>query len=112
VKKDARVFVLADSDAFSDEVIPIAANQLLAVDVVHWLMGDEAYSGMTSTEADAPITHTRKQDVLWFYGTIFLAPALVIAAGAMVTRRGRRRGPRTGSGPAGAPGPTRSGVQS
>jgi hypothetical protein len=105
VKKDARVFVLADSDAFSDEVIPIAANQLLAVDVVHWLMGDEAYSGLTSTEADAPINHTRKQDVLWFYGTIFLAPALVIAAGAMVTRRGRRRGPRAASGSAGAPTP-------
>jgi hypothetical protein len=105
VKKDARVFVLADSDAMSDEVIPIAANQLLAVDVVHWLMGDEAYSGMTSTEADAPITHTRKQDVLWFYGTIFLAPALVIVAGVLVTRRGRRRGPRRsgGSPPGGSP---------
>jgi ABC-type uncharacterized transport system len=113
VKKDARVFVLADSDAVSDEVIPIAANQLLAVDVVHWLMGDEAYSGMTSTEADAPITHTRKQDVLWFYGTIFLAPALVIVAGMLVTRRGRRRGPRPAAGsppPPGAPSP--QGVES
>ena len=36
---------------------------------------------MTSTEADVPITHTRKQDVVWFYSTIFLAPALVIGAG-------------------------------
>jgi len=98
IKKDARVFVLADSDSVSDEVIPIAANQLMAVDIVHWLMGDEAYSGTVSTEADAPITHTRKQDVLWFYGTIFLAPALVIATGVMVTRRGRRRGPRVASG--------------
>jgi hypothetical protein len=101
VKKDARVFVLADSDALSDDVIPVAANQLLAVDVVHWLMGDEAYSGVASTEADVPISHTRKQDVIWFYGTIFLAPALVIAAGVLVTRSGRRRGPR---GPAATPG--------
>jgi gliding motility-associatede transport system auxiliary component len=93
VKKEARVFLLADSDSLSDDVIPVAANQLLAVDVVHWLMGDEAYSGVASTEADVPISHTRKQDVIWFYGTIFLAPALVIAAGVLVTRSGRRRGP-------------------
>jgi hypothetical protein len=102
VKKDARVFVLADSDALSDDVLPAAANQLLAVDVAHWLMGDEAYTGITSTEADVPITHTRKQDVIWFYGTIFLAPALVIVGGVMVTRRGPRRGRRLAS--AGTPG--------
>ncbi|HMC94905.1 MAG TPA: Gldg family protein, partial [Polyangia bacterium] len=112
VKKEARVFVLADSDALSDEVIPIAANQLLAVDVSHWLMGDEAFSGMTSTEADAPISHTRKQDVLWFYGTIFLAPALVIAAGMLVTRRGRRRGPRGGTTTPGAAAGNPKGAQS
>ncbi len=90
VKKDARVFVLADSDLFDDEALPVAANQLLAVDVSHWLMGDEAFTGQTSTEADAPVSHTRKQDVIWFYGTIFLGPALVLAAGVMVTRKTRR----------------------
>ncbi len=86
VKKDARVFVLADSDAFDDEALPAGANQLMALDVAHWLMGDEAYTGLTSTEADVPISHTRKQDVIWFYGTIFLAPVLVILAGIGVTR--------------------------
>lgn len=91
VKKDARVFVLADSDAFGDDALPAGANQLLALDVAHWLMGDEAYTGKTSTEADVPISHTRKQDVVWFYGTIFLAPALVIVAGLGVTRGARRR---------------------
>ena len=54
VKKDARVFVLADSDSFDDEALPVAANQLLALDVSHWLMGDEAFTGLTSTEADVP----------------------------------------------------------
>jgi gliding motility-associatede transport system auxiliary component len=101
VKGDARVFVLADSDALSDDVIPIAANQLLAVDVIHWLMGDEGFSGVASTEADAPITHTRKQDEVWFYGTIFFGPALVILVGLAVTRGGRRRRAR----PAGAASP-------
>jgi ABC-type uncharacterized transport system len=101
VKKDARVFVLADSDLFDDEALPVAANQLLALDVSHWLMGDEAYTGITSTEADTPISHTRKQDVGWFYGTIFLGPALVIAAGLGVTRRGRRKkGQQRRGGPA------------
>ena len=94
VKKDARVFVLADSDLFDDEALPVAANQLLALDVSHWLMGDEAFTGLTSTEADAPITHTRKSDVVWFYGTIFLGPAMVIMAGLMVTRAARRKGRR------------------
>jgi hypothetical protein len=101
VKKDARVFVLADSDLFDDEALPVAANQLLAVDVSHWLMGDEAFTGMTSTEADTPVSHTRKQDVVWFYGTIFLGPALVLAAGMMVTRRTRPK--KRGSGAPGAP---------
>jgi len=105
VKKDARVFVLADSDLFGDEALPVAANQLLAVDVSHWLMGDEAFSGTTSTEADVPVTHTRKQDVVWFYSTIFLGPALVIVAGMAITRRGRRKRRGRPSAPTGPAGP-------
>jgi hypothetical protein len=91
VKKDARIFVMADSDMFSDQGIRYAANAPLVLDIVHWLMGDEAFSGQTSTEADVKITHTRKQDVVWFYSTIFLAPALVIGAGVLVTRKSRRK---------------------
>ena len=64
---------------------------MLALDAIKWLMGDEAFSGQTSTEADVKITHTKKQDVVWFYSTIFLAPALVIGAGVMVTRKSRRK---------------------
>jgi hypothetical protein len=91
IKKDARVFVIADSDWCSDETIKVAANGPLAMDVIHWLMGDEAFSGQTSTEADVKIVHTRKQDVAWFYSTIFVAPALVIGAGVVVTRKARRK---------------------
>jgi hypothetical protein len=91
VKKDARVFVIADSDWIGDEAIKIPGNSVLALDVVRWLMGDESFSGQTSTEADVKITHTRKQDVAWFYSTIFLAPALVIGAGVVVTRKSRRK---------------------
>ncbi len=91
VKKDARVFVIADSDWIGDEAIKIPGNSVLALDVVHWLMGDEAFSGQTTTETDVKITHTRKQDVAWFYSTIFLAPALVIGAGVAITRKSRRK---------------------
>jgi hypothetical protein len=91
VKKDARIFVMADSDMFGDQGLRYAANAPLVLDIVHWLMGDEAFSGQTSTEADVKITHTRKQDVAWFYSTIFLAPALVIGAGVLVTRKSRRK---------------------
>ena len=91
VKKDARVFVIADSDWIADEAIKVPGNSVLALDVIHWLMGDEAFSGQTSTEADVKITHTRKQDVVWFYLTIFLVPAAVIGAGVVVTRSTRRK---------------------
>jgi hypothetical protein len=87
----SRVFVVADSDCFADEAIQAAGNELLALDVMHWLMGDEAYSGLVSSEADLPIAHTRKQDVVWFYSSIFLAPALVVAIGWTTTKRRRRR---------------------
>jgi hypothetical protein len=86
-----RVFVVADSDCFADEAIQAAGNELLTLDVMHWLMGDEAYQGLVSSEADLPIAHTRKQDVVWFYSTIFLAPALVVAIGWSTTKRRRRR---------------------
>jgi gliding motility-associatede transport system auxiliary component len=105
VKEDARVFVIADSDWIGDEAIKVPGNGVLAGDVIHWLMGDEAFSGQTSTETDVKITHTRKQDVVWFYSTIFFAPALVIGAGVMVTRKSRskRRQEKRAGKPAGAP---------
>jgi len=101
-KKDARVFVIADSDWIDDEAIKVPGNSVLALDVIHWLMGDESFSGQTSTEADVKITHTRKQDVAWFYSTIFLAPALVIGVGVAVTRKSRRKRRET-KGASGAP---------
>jgi len=64
-------------------------------------MGDEAYQGLVSSEMDLPVTHTRKQDVVWFYSTIFVAPALVLGIGYMTTKKRRRKGPSPGA-PGGA----------
>jgi hypothetical protein len=97
-----RAFVIADSDCFADEAIQARGNELLTLDVMHWLMGDEAYQGLVSSEMDLPINHTRKQDVVWFYSTIFLAPALVLGFGWMTTRRRRRQKPAASA--PGAPG--------
>jgi hypothetical protein len=87
----SRVFALADSDCFGDEAVQVAGNELLTLDVFHWLMGDEVYQGLVSSEIDLPVTHTRKQDIVWFYGTIFLAPTLVLAVGYGTTRRRRKK---------------------
>jgi len=106
IKKDARVFVIADSDWIADEAIKVPGNGVLALDAIRWLMGDEAFSGQTSTEADVKITHTRKQDVVWFYSTIFLAPALVIGAGVFVTRKSRRKRRQDRGGKPAAPPPS------
>jgi hypothetical protein len=90
-KGNGRMFVVADSDFISDAVIRVGGNGLFTLDVVRWLLGEEAFSGAITSEADVPITHTRKQDVGWFYSSVFLVPALVIGVGMTVTRRTRRR---------------------
>jgi len=90
-KGSARLVAIADSDFLSDAVIRFGGNGLFVLDSVRWLTGDEAYTGATSSEADVPITHTRKQDVVWFYSSVFLAPVLVIGLGLAITRRTRRK---------------------
>jgi hypothetical protein len=100
-KGQSRAFILGDSDCFTDEAIVMPGNELLTLDVVHWLMGDEAYQGLVSSEMDLPVTHTRKQDVVWFYSTIFVAPALVLGIGYMTTKKRRRKAGSPGT-PGGA----------
>jgi hypothetical protein len=89
-KVEQRIFVVGDSDFLTDPVIRFAGNGLLVLDPVRWLMGEESFAGQLSSEADVPISHTRKQDVAWFYSSIFVAPGVVLAMGFLVTRRKRR----------------------
>jgi hypothetical protein len=106
--KDAteqRIFVVGDSDFLTDPVVHFGGNGLLVLDPVRWLMGEESFAGLVSTEADVPISHTRKQDVVWFYSTIFVVPGLVLGLGFIVTRRRpkRRRRAPTAAAAGGAP---------
>ncbi len=88
--EEARAIVVADSDAVGDEAVKNLGNAYFVLDGLKWLLGDEALAGEISSEADVPIAHTHKQDVIWFYSTIFLAPALVLGIGSlMMRRRGR-----------------------
>ncbi len=88
---EGRAVVLADSDALTDELVINRANSLLAINLVHWLAGDERLAGTINNEEDVPVRHTRKQDVAWFYASVFAAPALVLGLGYTVRRRASRR---------------------
>lgn len=88
---EMRLIVAADSDMISDGLFRNLGNGHFFLDSVKWLSGDEEIIGETSSEEDVRIVHTRKEDQLWFYLTIFAVPALVLAGGLFYTRRIRRR---------------------
>ncbi len=85
-----RVVVLADASAASDVLIRNQANLIYVMDSLRWLVGDVKTSGIASSEEDIRIRHTKKEDMLWFYGTILLVPGLVLISGSIATRRARR----------------------
>lgn len=91
VEDETRVLVLGDSDAIADVVLPQArGNAVFVIDGLKWLFGDEQLVGTTNSEVDVSVMRTREQDKWWFYGSVFLAPALVILAGVLARRRARR----------------------
>ena len=86
--KEMRAFVSADVDAFSDLVMTnVVGNQILFVDAMRWLVGEESYMGQTNSEEDVLIEHTKQQDLAWFYSTIFGIPLAMLGVGLVVRRR-------------------------
>ena len=100
-EEEARAIVLADAAALTDVVFENPGNAYYALDGVRWLLGEEATAGPTVSETDLPVEHTRKQDVFWFYSTIFVVPAAVLGAGFWVTARRRRRAEQSHPAPEG-----------
>jgi hypothetical protein len=88
---EPRAFVLGDSDALSDISMIYRGNEILAVDALRWLLGEPEVAGPVNKEEDVPVRHTRRQDVFWFYSSVFLAPGLVLVVGWLVTRKRRRK---------------------
>ncbi|HEY3233998.1 MAG TPA: Gldg family protein [Polyangiaceae bacterium] len=88
---EMRAFVTSDSDGFSDLIMGSwITNQVFFVDAVRWLGEEESFTGAVNTEEDVRIEHTKQADLLWFYTTIYGAPALVLGLGIMLSRRARR----------------------
>lgn len=89
---EGRVFVLADTDLFADELLKIVqGNFYLFRDVVAWLQVDEDPIVPTVTEKDVRIVHQAEEDAVLFYGTTFVAPLFVLGLGWLATRRRRHR---------------------
>jgi hypothetical protein len=88
---EMRAFVVSDADVFSDMILPrFGGNVVLFADAIRWLGGEESFAGEAQSEEDVRIEHTRQADLLWFYATIFGAPALVLGVGLTVVQRSRR----------------------
>jgi hypothetical protein len=85
----SRVFVLADATAISDALVRNMGNALYFADGLKWLVGESELQGEIATEEDVRIRHTKKENVVWFHGTVIVVPLLVLGAGFLATRRKR-----------------------
>jgi len=102
-KDGYRALVFGDVDLFADVALrdPLGRAAILMwaevsgpgvfEDIIHWLGGEEVFSGEIVSEDDKPIQHTKNQDVVWFMLTIIGFPLLVLTLGLLGTTR-RRRG--------------------
>jgi ABC-type uncharacterized transport system involved in gliding motility auxiliary subunit len=88
---DLRMIVMGDSDMISDKFLRNPGNGYFFVDAVKWLGGEEEYIGETTSEEDVRIMHTRKEDQIWFYLTIFGVPSLILGLGLVYSSRQRRK---------------------
>lgn len=102
VPKEMRVFAIADADVVTDAVFGNEANVILFIDAIRWLGGEESFMGAITSTEDVKIEHTKQKDLVLFYGTIFLVPALVAGAGLLLSRRSRGKSSSAGA-PTGTP---------
>lgn len=90
--KQGRVVVFSDADMVTDQVLLMSeGNTLVTLDVLGWLLDDDAVKGAITSEEDVPIEHRRDQDRVWFYATTYGVPFPVFLAGWWVHRRRTRR---------------------
>jgi len=100
---EMRVVVLADTDVFADDYLGLIRvgpagdppNLILLADILKWLLEEKQIGGVSTSEEDVKIAHTRSEDVAWFYVTVFAVPLIILGVGAG-TRWGRGRKRRAG----------------
>ncbi|MBC7793026.1 MAG: Gldg family protein, partial [Clostridia bacterium] len=89
--KPARAIIVGDTDMAANGVLSeVQGNAVFFIDGLRWLAGDDTISGQPATEKDVPILHRKEQDSVWFFGTSFLVPAIVLGAGLTMSKRARR----------------------
>lgn len=82
-----RAVVVGDVSTASDFVIQHSQGDAqFLVDASRWLIGEEDLAGETVSEEDVRIEHSHEDDQLWFYGTVFGVPLLVLLAGVAFVR--------------------------
>ncbi len=90
---ELRAYVLGDADVLSDVAMQsVVGNRALAADALRWLGGEDVAVGAPNNEEDVRLEHTREQDAVWFYSTIFGVPVLVLGLGLGLRARLRRGG--------------------
>jgi hypothetical protein len=89
---EARAFVLASIDAFSDQWVTLhEPNRIFFAQIVQWLQEGEEPIVPTLSKSDVKIVHKKDEDALTFYGTIFGVPLLVLGVGLFAVRRRERQ---------------------
>jgi hypothetical protein len=85
--QEGRVIVVADSDMAADHRLA-RANLQLFVDAYRWLARDsDVELRVGEPKKDAPLVHTRDQDVAWFWSTVAVVPLAIFGMGLAVVRR-------------------------
>jgi hypothetical protein len=85
-EQEMRMIVLADADALSDQLIGNLGNYFLFEDGLKWLFEEEPLLGSVGAEEDVRIMHTKEEDVVWFYSTIFAVPLVILGIGITYNR--------------------------
>jgi hypothetical protein len=85
--RKGRVVALGDATVIADALVRNVGNVLFFADSLKWLVGESETAGALASEEDVKIRHTRKEDAVWFHGTVIIVPALVLGAGFLATRR-------------------------
>jgi hypothetical protein len=85
---DARAIVVGDVELLGDPILSQSkGNFVFGLDGIRWLIGDEDIAGDIESEEDVKIVHSRDEDQMWFYATVFAVPFLILAIGLLIVRR-------------------------
>ena len=88
---EMRMLVLADGDALSDKWIRNLGNYYLFNDGLRWLFKEKQFVGGSQSNEDVRIVHTKEEDKVWFYSTIFVVPLIILTAGIFYNQMRKRK---------------------